>query len=240
LPAPLSASCRALVDPSISNIIKLVEQGVASLDICKKAGICGTRKRNSQILLNEEVLKQVDNDVACDLCKQVVKYVEKLVLEELFEDEIIRLVNQLCDTMPPPLSTYCRDIIDQWIHEIVKLLEEGIDHLEICKRIKLCNMKYVPLVKNDEAENRSEVIKMLAKTGACDMCKSIVQYVEQLVIEGILEEEILLLVNSLCDTLPRPISKICRQTADKYIRDIIKQIEAGLTPQAVCASLGFC
>jgi saposin len=118
-----------MADNWIKDIIAMLEKEASPEEICSEMGLCAVKRFR---------VSKKSNDIHCDLCMQVVNYVEKLVLKELFEEEIIKLVNEGCAQLPAPLSTYCRDFCDQWIREIVGLLEQGVAVLDICGKIGLC------------------------------------------------------------------------------------------------------
>ena len=79
----------------------------------------------------------------------------------------------------------------------------------------------------------------LASNG-CDVCKSVINLVQNLLKSGKVETEIIAEVDKLCGKLPSVLSSVCEILADRYVPQIIKYIESGIEEAAICDKLGFC
>jgi saposin len=78
------------------------------------------------------------------------------------------------------------------------------------------------------------------KAGVCDICTALVNEIEQLVLEGLVEEQIIAFVNQYCSELPSPFDSLCQTYADQFIVDIIKQVEAKIGGDIICKDVGLC
>jgi hypothetical protein len=235
---------------------------LAALSCC----VAGVDKKVKAKELADKIARKVGSnrsgaDATCDYCQYIVGYIEQLVLEGFLEEEIIALVNALCE-MIPVFGDLCEQWADQEIIDIIKWIEAGYGPEWVCTELGLCgSAKKLPLRKKlrrgkGASKPSKEVLKarmerLARKFGQkgegrekkdmfCDYCQEIVGYIEQLVLEGFAEEEIIALVNELCQTLPWPVSDYCQEYADDEIRTIIKWIEDGYGPDWVCKELGVC
>ncbi|EAX96193.1 surfactant B protein, putative [Trichomonas vaginalis G3] len=213
--APYSTLCKSLVDKSIVEIMHWLEQGLEHLEVCQKVHLCSVQKS----------VVRTQNGIICDTCVTLVKYVEKLLDDQTVRSEIEHLVDQFCDDLPSPVSVFCKSIVDKYIDEIITYLEQGLEHLEICKKIGLCDTKLSAREANG---------------AVCDMCTKLVRYIEELMESETVESEIAVLCEKLCDELPSPISSLCKGMVDKYVKIIMQWLEQGLEHLEVCQKLGFC
>jgi hypothetical protein len=132
-------------DSVIDVVIELVESGFHKRQICKKVDLCA-RAPNGLVAKSVTkarkfagaglLVKQAPDDVFCDICNDIVDYITELVLNGTIEPVIEELVTELCDVLPWPLSSWCYDFIDQYIQEIIELIEEGAE--DICSLIGIC------------------------------------------------------------------------------------------------------
>jgi saposin len=166
------------------------------------------------------------NTLACEVCKQIIDYIEQLLIAGFLESEIEALVDQLCEGLPAPLSSLCITFVNQNIEVIIQWINEGIDQLDICKQLGLCES--APQAKRQP------------RSLPCDICREVVTRVIQLVLEGVAEEEIIAAANAFCDEYAGPLAAYCKSFLDSSIDSIIKYCEQGLDPDAICVLLGLC
>jgi saposin len=127
LPRELRAGCEQLVANDLHQVIAWLQAEVTPTEVCERLKVCP---------LKTEVKK---NDVFCDLCKQAVKYVEDLLKDGKVEHEIaVEVKKYVCEQLPFPISTACSGAVDQYLPEILKYLEQGLETLDICVRIGIC------------------------------------------------------------------------------------------------------
>jgi saposin len=162
------------------------------------------------------------NTLACEVCKQIIVYIEQLLVAGVVESEIESLVDQLCEQLPPPLNTFCVTTVNQYIDNIIQWINEGITELDICKSLGFC-----------------ETTKAV-KGVPCDICKQVVERIIQLLLEGQVEKDIIEELNAMCDEYGGVLASYCKSFVDTTVDDIIKFYEAGLDPQEICAKIGLC
>jgi len=217
-PAPYNTLCQSLVHQYIPVIMQWLEQGLEKVDICAKLGMCEKKARKNDFEANA---------MSCEMCKTLVAYIEKIMVSTKVEEEIEALVSKLCVKFPAPYNTLCQSLVHQYIPVIMQWLEQGIEHIDICAKLGMCEKK---ARKNDFEANAI----------SCDMCKTLVAYVEKIMVSTKVEEEIEALVSKLCVKFPAPYNTLCQSLVHQYIPVIMQWLEQGLEKVDICAKLGMC
>ena len=126
-----------------------IDDGLETLDICNKLGFCTNqeiafRKANYQKPLYLPKPSQKTKNVAtglCESCVATIDMIEQLLNDKKIEEEIIEILDQFCDTLPPEASKSCKDITSKYVPLVIKLIETGIETLDICSKIGFCFQK---------------------------------------------------------------------------------------------------
>jgi saposin len=238
LPAPFSAICSTCIEEYVSSTLEWIEDGINSLEICGKIGICSPASHRTAMKLRPAIHKKStlglktrssSSILFCDICEAVVSLVEKLVLEGFVRNEIRSIVANLCSNLPSPDSVFCAAFIDEGIDLIITEVEAGVAAFDVCTRIGLCESR---ITKREKGTNPRDVLR--------DVCRDAVDYIAQLVHEGYVEREIQILVDDFCHRWSVPLSRLCQSVLDEYIEEIIVNIEAGLDSLNICGLLGMC
>lgn len=164
------------------------------------------------------------DSIACDMCKAVIDYVEDLLHDKQTEEEITKLVLALCEVLPEPLKSNCKLLGADYVQLIIQYLQSGIEQLEICRRIGLCDVRKP--VKNEDD---------------CEKCLSMVPQVRELLDKGMTREEI---IDSLdkheCDPLEEPLSTLCKFFIHTFANSMIDLIEENKNDKTICTILFLC
>ena len=233
IPAPYGAICDSLVETYISQIIDWIEQEIEAFDICKKIGLCTDA-------LKIRIPKGAKNDIVCETCQQLVKYVEKLIDSQTTKDKIIELCEELCDKIPAPYGSICDSLVETYISQIIDWVEKEIEALDICKRIGLCTDNKAKKVNKVNKVNKIRIPKNVDNDLICTVCQQVVAFVETLMTEEKTEEEIIALVEKLCDKIPAPYGSICDSLAEAYIPQIMAWLKEELEVLDICQKIGLC
>jgi hypothetical protein len=81
----------------------------------------------------------------CEMCQEIVHYIEEYVIEGYVEKEILAFVNAYCEMLPTPLNVLCETFMDQNIDNILTWIAERLDSLNISGRIGLCDADARPI-----------------------------------------------------------------------------------------------
>ena len=143
----------------------------------------------------------------CDMCMAIVKKIEEIMQSTMVEAEIIALVSLLCKTFPAPFSTLCESVVKQYVPIIIKWIVEGIEHLEICKKIHLCSVQEAARIPIDEENGIT-----------CDVCKSFFKWAAK-ELEKHSVAFLWKFVNEKCPKVPY-IKNFCKLINEQNIQNI--------------------
>jgi saposin len=151
----------------------------------------------------------------CSLCTEIVQTAAGLLDEE--EPVIAQKLHMVCNELGP-LATICNSVVDSYLPQIIKWLEDGTHEKEICQKIGLCSSR-------------------AANLDSCSMCTTVVHYVSGML--GMEEPVIEAEVNKLCDALG-PFAGTCKTVVDGYLKQIIQWLEDGTHEKEICQRIGLC
>jgi hypothetical protein len=81
--------------------------------------------------------KQAPVDIFCNICLQIVDLLTRLIINGRIEPAFEEVVTESYDLFPWPVTCFCQDLIDQFIHEISADIEADIGDIYICSLIGL-------------------------------------------------------------------------------------------------------
>ena len=143
LPFPLSTGCSFIVKHYIPLIMQLLDQDLEALDICHKIGFCTNAQvsaiktaRLPKIQKSSRYSKK--DQRTCLMCKEVIAYAEAAIQDDKIEEQVIEVIDQVCQSFSQPLANLCEAIIKVSVPTIMTWIEQGIEAIDICSRLKLC------------------------------------------------------------------------------------------------------
>ncbi|GAA6094238.1 prosaposin isoform X3 [Tachysurus ichikawai] len=102
----------------------------------KTASICGAVSHCQQNVWNQPHVKSVP----CDLCKEVVAVVDKLVKDNSTESEVLSYLEKTCQLVPDEgLASQCKEIVDNYFPVLIDIIKGELDDPDvICSALGLC------------------------------------------------------------------------------------------------------
>ncbi|KAJ3425619.1 hypothetical protein M0812_28064 [Anaeramoeba flamelloides] len=210
LPNSYKSICDSIIEQYLPAIIQYIEQELPAQKICELIGLCSAEAEEPQ-------------DIKCIACTTVVGFVEKFLAEGNTEEEIIKLLEDVCQFLPNSYKSICDSIIEQYLPAIIQYIEQELPAQKICELIGLCSA---------EAEEPQDI--------KCIACTTVVGFVEKFLAEGNTEEEIIKLLEDVCQFLPNSYKSICDSIIEQYLPAIIQYIEQELPAQKICELIGLC
>lgn len=134
LPDPLKATCEPFVKQYVPLIISEIEKGLETMDICTKLGFCVPEKYARALTKRAKV----EEGPICDLCHTACNFIEGFLLDVRTEKEIVEFVKKFCLLLPTSIEPTCTNLIVSYVPLIIRWIEEGMEALEICMRLGLC------------------------------------------------------------------------------------------------------
>lgn len=223
IPFPFSTVCSTLVASFLPFIIHKIGEGVEALDICNMIGYCG-------VAAKVRVPKFSNVGDACSVCTDVVDFVVQLLEDGQTEEAVANLVAQFCTGLTEPISSLCTNMVKSYLPLIIKEIGKGVESLHICSKIGICG----------SAKTMARLPEGVTQGQICDMCIELTEYIEALLKDQKIEEEIKKLVAGICQMLPAQMSSVCSALINQYVPLIIEWIEQGIESIDICHKLGFC
>lgn len=188
-----------------------------------------------------------DNADSCEMCTEVVDYIEYLINNTFVETEVAALVSLLCQTLPFPVSTGCSFIVNHYIPLIMKLIEQDLESLEICNKIGFCSAlqvdikQNVRLPKNLKKNSRiSNKYRKVYDQKTCLMCKEVIAYAEAAIQDEKIEEQVIEVIDQVCQSFSAPLDNLCSRIITLSVPTIMTWIEEGIEAIDICVRLLLC
>jgi len=172
----------------------------------------------------------------CAICEQVVSFAESALANNATQQEIEKVVNQLCTVIDnSPLKQFgpiCHSIASN-IPMLIELIESEVSPDVVCGLLKFCPA--MEIVRS--------VSPQLPTIDKCTICEQVVQFAETALLNNATEQEIANVVDKLCtviDNSPlKQFGPICHDIASN-IPVLVALLEQQLPPAQICALLKFC
>ncbi|XP_047668142.1 prosaposin-like isoform X6 [Tachysurus fulvidraco] len=102
----------------------------------KTASLCGAVSHCQQNVWNQSHVKSVP----CDLCKELVAVVDKLVKDNSTESEVLSYLEKTCQLVPDEgLASQCKEIVDNYFPVLIDIIKGELDDPDvICSALGLC------------------------------------------------------------------------------------------------------
>lgn len=114
--SPYDSLCKSATSQFLPSILEWLQQGIESLDICTRIGLCPTQ--------------------SCNTCKSWFKWAEEN-LHDVTVEGLWKLVNEEC-TKVQYLKYFCEILNEQNIETFVSLILSGLPPEKCCEWIKVC------------------------------------------------------------------------------------------------------
>ena len=178
------------------------------------------------IRAGSESLSNSSPEFECPLCKWIVNEVEGFLASNHTLEQIETVLERACGVVGDKLSPLCKEIIIEYLPEIVGYLESQLPPDQICQKLSLCS-------KGDfgrDFETNSE---------KCDVCTFITGKVAKFVENNETLDTIQSLMEGTCSSFGL-LSGLCRDAVDQYLPEIVKYLEDKIPPGEICRRIGLC
>ncbi|XP_078499374.1 prosaposin [Lissotriton helveticus] len=224
------------------------------------ASQCGAVKHCQQNVWNKPTVK----NMPCDLCKEAVSVVDSFLKDNNTETEILTFLEKICDLAPSPLSSECKELVDEYIPTVFNIIKEELDNPSVaCCAIGLCRSLQRSLGEEKQLETNeipgmdlgkitSPFIANLpllmfpqekSQKGDGDVCKDCVQLISDVVIaiksNSSFVSNYLEFLKKQCDDFGGPMAEECKNWISQY-SDVAIQMLIQMKPSAVCCMAGLC
>lgn len=81
---------------------------------------------------------EVQNKIECEICKDVMGFLEKELKNNKSEDEIKRALEKVCKILPKETAAKCDNFVKEYVEIVIELITQEVSPKDICKRMELC------------------------------------------------------------------------------------------------------
>lgn len=221
LPGSMKDMCNALVDQYLPQIVEMLKNKYPANKVCHMIGLCPAQ-------VEEEVVAE-ENNQFCDLCHQVVQYVENYVGSNTTTQRVIEALQQVCNFVPAQFEASCKAIIPVVWPQLIASIIAKESPAVVCKQIHLC------------ANATRAVEKKVSSELVCNGCKYLVQYAHNYIESNTTEAQIIQVVEKACDYFPTQYQGLCSVVVEQYGKQLITQLaDRILDPTTACQAVHAC
>lgn len=142
-----SGKCKEFVDKYSDRIVDLLEEELTPEQLCRELIFCvAADDRDSQdydsgldvlmmALPTEE--SEISSEPQCVICEFVMTKLDKALKDKKTDDEIKRVIKNICSEMPSTVNKSCNQFVDYYFDMIIVLIETTKPS-EMCAELKLC------------------------------------------------------------------------------------------------------
>ena len=226
LPDQLAQPCRMAVVMLGGELLKFVREAVKdpSRVICGRLGLCrGTFP-----------IKKQDSPL-CPGCVQGVTQIKNFLL--LPDEELMKLVNQVCAYLPSQFRKQCVDSISAYGAEVLKALRslfDGKEPRQICQGLGVCGAG----VSKIAFKTNPIVLKQDGRF--CTPCLMAVQLIKDYMDKP--DDELIEMLAAACDLLPDNVRTPCKAMIAVVGKQLIDYVKSHVndSPRKICARWSLC
>ncbi|XP_076318041.1 prosaposin isoform X16 [Tachypleus tridentatus] len=213
LPQSLSKECDDFVKEYADLIITLLVQELDPNTVCDALKLCPGNKISSHLVSGFD-----KNE--CEVCKVITGYLEEQLSEESTEEEIRKVLDQLCSELPESESTICKKFIDTYSELILTMIARELKPGTLCGMLKMC------------PDTTGEV--------ECTMCQYILHFIQTELYDTKNQEAVKSVIDRACEFLPGALSETCKSFVDMYGSSVMVILAQDIDPSVVCPALNIC
>lgn len=258
LPSSFDNTCEDFINTYSDVLIAILTQEIDPATVCPMIHVCPT-KEMKEILAKippEMMMKsEVEDKPSCPLCLLAVTQIYNVIKSNKTEENIEYELDRLCNHLPRHLQQQCIDLVKGYSKELVQKIIDDVPPQELCVDIKLCDpTKNIgpsgsfPLDKDGEISTNEipnfplhPIVAAPVKDDVkCVVCEFIMQYIEKAAANKKTKDEIEHLVHSVCNHLPKTVSKECNEFVNEYADVVIDLLAREVSPKELCTMIDLC
>ncbi|XP_035211397.1 prosaposin-like isoform X2 [Stegodyphus dumicola] len=220
LPKSLRDDCNDFINQNVEALISILQQELKPDNICPALGLCPQLAR---IGVSEEV-----KDLECDVCKDVISSFKQKLQQPGSKTMVLTFLEEGCARLPSSLAEECKTFVDENIDTVMNIIIQELDPDLVCGMLKIC-----PGSLKKEKPTKFKNLE-------CDLCKEVIEKVEDLIKDKKTEEEIKNALDKVCSYLPSSIATKCENFVNQYTDLLITLLTQEVDPEIICAALNVC
>ncbi|XP_022664909.1 uncharacterized protein LOC111251967 isoform X4 [Varroa destructor] len=190
-----------------------------------------------KISLNDVVSRDQDPSLnsVCTTCELVVSWVATMLNATTTENDIIALINEVCDSswFPDNQRNECRNMVAAYGSLIMHLLVNAMDPHKVCTEIKFCTELTQNRVMRT-AEKPAEIGHEI-----CEMCQLVARYLVRALNNNKTEVTIVQALTEACSAISNNRTKSAKCVIMSS-RTLVHLIQQDLPASEICSTLDIC
>ena len=264
----LSDGCSNIILTYFNDIYMHLEQNLNPTQFCLLSGECSAMfhtHANVEVIpmANTGVIHVSDDDLPCELCKQLVRHLQDVLIANTTESEFHMVLLGICK-QTKSFKEQCISFVDQYFPQIYDFLVNELNGSVLCSLVSVCpgpglmlseNIPIMPLLPVDKTyplekaepvgplpieRIMPQTLTMIGNTQLCEFCTYFLHYVQQAITDPMTEEKLEEVVERACKILPSAVTEECEEFVKTYGPAFIAILAHDIDPSTVCPKLSLC
>lgn len=259
--------CSSLVVTNFDDLYETMTYELQPFAACHLSGMCSQQYHSHSSSEDSEdfarkvqtMLAVQDDDLPCDLCKQLVTHLKDILVANTTETEFLQVLHGICQ-QTDKYEDECLHIVNDNFRVFYKFLTDELDPAQLCKDINICpgaartlltdhkvdiissSGRLVPVLAAPVNLTNLSPLTQTAKIAdvECRLCKLVVGEIERELKNPEYEHDIETVLKKVCALVPSSDRDGCQNFIDEYTDVLIKTLTDGTDPHAFCALLHVC
>lgn len=207
-----------------------------------------------QSINQEETVDQLEKDIQCIICENIVQQFNKLTSSGFTKDDIVMQPEILCALVSKRVTEKCINFINGNKAKILSIIENGGEAMLTCSTIGACSISktseeraLTPSVdfKNQSSSLDPKLLQIYNLPGfspTCAECQKVLGIVISMIKNDKTKKEILEILETICTKLSfsTKIQKECENTLEKYGELVINIILSSIDSKTICTAIHLC
>ncbi|KAL0223104.1 hypothetical protein P9112_002494 [Eukaryota sp. TZLM1-RC] len=226
VPSGLQPMCEDFFERYTPQLVDLLVERHSAVEICTKLGLCKLDEETVAFLADD------DNGIInyCSVCKKIVSYAEEWLVNESTEATVSEFLAKVCTYLPSKMQDTCRDVVSTYYPQLLEMLVTKFDPDFLCELLRICDDTSMQLAEDVPSVNGI----------SCSVCKWIVSNIESKISEDSTKEEIIEMVEKVCNYVPKSMHALCLSMIEEYGAMIIDLLVSRFPPDVICQTIGLC
>lgn len=268
-----SDACNSIILTYFEDFYDQIQSKISSGAVCHISGVCSYKYHSHNENEKQMVLPNntdINNDLPCDLCQQLVRHLRDVLIANTTEDEFKQVLQGLCG-QTKSFKTECLSLVDEYYKDIYETLLNNLDANGACFLIGICpkgkhifqqlpptkieisitkledkehltNDEIMPIQTKLNELIESETSIQLVKNGElCTLCEYFMHFVQETLTLPANEEKIKNQLKTICSkSMPKTLEAECNDFVEMYSDAVVALLIQEIDPRQICPLLRMC